>query len=125
LTYRGRVACHEGDYQQSIGFLTKSLVMSKDASDKRSIAMGIEGLATVAASQEQLEKALRLFASAKTLRETIGAPLEPIELTEYESILVSVGARVNETTWKRSWAEGCAMTLEQAIAYALETEEPE
>ena len=38
----------------------------------------------------------------------------------YERMLGSVRAQLDKATWEAAWAEGRAMSLEQAVAYALE-----
>ena len=38
-----------------------------------------------------------------------------------EEVLAAVRAQLDETTFAAAWAEGWAMSLEQAIAYALNT----
>ena len=42
------------------------------------------------------------------------------EAADYTRTTASVRGRFDELTWQQAWAEGRAMTLEQAIAYALE-----
>ncbi len=39
---------------------------------------------------------------------------------EYERALTDGRGQLDEATWEAAWAEGQAMSLEQAIAYALE-----
>ena len=52
----------------------------------------------------------------------LGAPLPPAERPDYERNLAAARAQLDEVTWQTAWAEGQAMTQEQAIAYALEPE---
>ena len=40
----------------------------------------------------------------------------------HERQVVATRERLDEETWTRAWAEGRAMTTEQAIEYALEKE---
>jgi ABC-type transport system substrate-binding protein len=39
---------------------------------------------------------------------------------DYDRALAAARTEVDPNTWAAAWAEGKAMTLEQAIAYALE-----
>jgi tetratricopeptide (TPR) repeat protein len=77
-----------------------------------------EGLAGVAA-QRQPARAARLFGAAEALRETIGAPLPPINRADYERDVAAARAQLHEDAFAAAWAAGRAMTLEQAIAEAL------
>ena len=44
---------------------------------------------------------------------------------EYEHDRAITRAHLDDATWQAAWAEGQAMTLEQAIAYALDETDPE
>ena len=39
---------------------------------------------------------------------------------EYDRALAAARAQLDEAAWNAAWAEGRAMTLEQAVTYALE-----
>jgi hypothetical protein len=51
------------------------------------------------------------------------APLEPGERALQEPYLAAARSQLDETSWQEAWAQGRAMTLEEAISYALEEEE--
>ncbi len=51
---------------------------------------------------------------------SIGAPLPPVDRRRYDVAIADIRAQLDEPTFAAAWAEGQAMTLEQAIAYALE-----
>jgi hypothetical protein len=78
------------------------------------------GLAGVAAAEGQPERAARLLGAAQALIENTDAVIGPAERIEVERDLSAVRTQVGEATFTSAWAEGRAMTLEQAIAYALE-----
>ena len=42
--------------------------------------------------------------------------------TLYERFLIAARSQVEEEVWEKDWEEGQAMTLEEAIAYALAAE---
>jgi hypothetical protein len=50
---------------------------------------------------------------------TIGAPLFPADGRAYDRNVAAVRVLMDEAVFSSAWAEGRAMTLEQAIAYAL------
>jgi hypothetical protein len=66
----------------------------------------------------QLEKAVRLYAAA--LAASGLAPYLPLERTDFDHTLSGTLIQLDETTFQKAWAEGSAMTVEQAVAYALE-----
>ncbi len=66
------------------------------------------------------ERAARLWGAAEALREVIGSPRPPNEREEYERGLATVREALGEEVFSAAWAEGRAMSLEQAIEYALQ-----
>jgi hypothetical protein len=57
---------------------------------------------------------------AEALREGLGAPLLGAARAPYDRSVAAVRTALEEGTLAERWAEGRAMTLEQAIVYALE-----
>ena len=43
----------------------------------------------------------------------------PMDRKQSERTLVTLHAHVDETAFATAWAAGCAMSLEQAVAYGL------
>ena len=97
-------------------------MLSQEVGDKVGIAYGLEGLAGVAAGQGEVARAARLWGAAEALRRVLGAPLPPTEGAKFAPMVVAAQAQVDPVTWAAAWAEGRAMPLEQAVAYALEDE---
>jgi predicted ATPase/DNA-binding SARP family transcriptional activator len=111
------IAFEQGNDKQTEALSQESLRLSRELDSKPGIAANLEQLAAVAGSRSQPERAARLFGAAQALREASGAALPP---DEYQRTLAAAQARLDEASWVAAWAEGQAMTLEQAIAYALE-----
>jgi hypothetical protein len=53
------------------------------------------------------------------LRETIGTPPTPEEQIENEQVMPTIRAQLDEAAFNAAWAEGRALTMEQANADAL------
>ena len=82
--------------------------------------MSLEGLAYVALAQARPVQAARLWGGAERLREEIGCPLPPSERPRYDSHLAATRAAIDDdVAFELARKEGRAMTLEQAIEYAL------
>jgi len=82
----------------------------------------LEGLAGAATGQGDFVRGTRLFAAAETLRETLGRVRLPPFQADHEQRVASTRAALGEAAFAAAWAEGRAMTLEQAIEYALAPE---
>ena len=66
--------------------------------------------------------AARQSKAAEAGRERIGAFLQPSNTPEYQRILVEVRERLGASAFDAAWADGRGLTLEQAMAYALEVD---
>ncbi len=104
----------------------ESLVLCKEAGDKRSTATCLEGLANVVAAQGESAWAARLWGAAESLRTMIGAQSKqgglfwmappPAWHATYERSVTAARAHLGENAFAACWAEGRAMTPEQALA---------
>jgi predicted ATPase len=124
----GDVALRVGNYRHAHQLYKESLALFYELRNRRGIAHALEGLGTVheAAGRhaETLRQAAVLWAAAAVLRMEIGAPLPGNDRGELEQMQARVRAQVDEAAWRAAWAEGEGLTLEQAIAYTLELENP-
>jgi hypothetical protein len=79
----------------------------------------LEGLAGPTAAQGWPARAVTLTGAAAALRVMLGAPHAPIEREQIERWLGASRAALGDTEAVEAWTRGQAMTLEQAVAYAL------
>lgn len=77
------------------------------------------GLALVAALEGQGEQALRLASATTAAHTTRGIRMLPADREALDSAVARARAGLDESTAAAAWAEGQAMTLEQAATYAL------
>ena len=117
----GWVAMREGDWNRAIARLGESLEVRREIGDMGGSAWCLERLAEVALAQGKPEKAVRLLSAASAQRIFIGSVIDPVDQPEYESTRTSLRAELGEERFAATWDEGRALTLEQAIAYALES----
>lgn len=115
LNWLGVVAQRQDQYEQATEFLKQSLTLGRELESNERIAEALEGLAGVAVAQRNSSRAARLFGAAQMLREIMNAPLPPTERDEYDR---NIAANLSQVESK-ALAEGQAMTLEQAVEYAL------
>jgi DNA-binding CsgD family transcriptional regulator len=124
LNNLGLMALQHGDYGRAVGLQEESLSLRRELGDQGGIAECLEGLSGVAAAQEEPSRAVRLWSAAEAMREAIGAPPPPGHRSLYETYLSAVRARMDQAAWVAAWAQGRAMTPEEAVGYALGEEEP-
>jgi hypothetical protein len=80
----------------------------------------LEGFAAVASGTRRYERAARLLGAADELREILGWHPSPRDQSAYDECRASTSAALGNTAFSAAWAEGRAMTLEQAVEFALE-----
>ncbi|TMD61720.1 MAG: response regulator transcription factor [Chloroflexi bacterium] len=80
------------------------------------MAPTLEGLAVVATAQDETAWAVRLWAAAAALRDTLGAPLPAVYRADYERCVATARAQMGEQAFAAAWTEGRGMTGEQALA---------
>ena len=102
----------------------ENLTLSKIRGDKRTLLMSLEGLACVAGAEGEGLRAARLFGAAEALMEAIGYRLVPQERAVLEPYRASVRSQLGEAASEQAVAEGGAMGLDQATAYALSEHQP-
>jgi DNA-binding CsgD family transcriptional regulator len=71
-----------------------------------------------------LIRATRLWGAEGALRSDMGIPRMPAEAYFYGPYLDVVRDQLGEVAWEKTWQEGRAMGMEEAIEYGLSEEEP-
>ena len=83
----------------------------------------LAGLGSLAKVAGKLERAARLFAAGEsTINEYFPNPNIANRAT-FDSDVASVRAQLGEEAFVAAWAEGAQITLDQAVAYAMEVEQ--
>ncbi|HLV80367.1 MAG TPA: tetratricopeptide repeat protein [Chthonomonadaceae bacterium] len=118
LNLLGRIACRQGDLAAAWTQQQESLALCWELRDRRSLAYSLEAIAQLALLQAHSERAIRLFAAASSLRLAIRAPLPPAEQVDYAQCLAQLQAQVGAEAFAAAWAEGLALTLEEAVTLA-------
>jgi predicted ATPase/DNA-binding CsgD family transcriptional regulator len=116
LTVLAKVAETQHDQLMARTLYQESLDVAREVGDKVLIALGLEGLAGVVGTQGEPVWATRLRGAAAALRDTIGAPMPPIERAGYERATAVARTHLDEQIFATAWTEGRAMTPEQALA---------
>ena len=116
----GWVAMHEGDWQRAVARLGESLEVRKEIEDRGGSAWCLERLAELAIARGKAEKAVRLLSAAAVLRISIGSVIDPVDQPDYQKMRAALRMELGEERFTAIWTEGRVLSLEQAIAYALQ-----
>jgi hypothetical protein len=79
----------------------------------------LECCAFIACAQAEGQRAARLFGAAEGLRASANSPMAGQERGEYEQNVAALRALLDAKALEAAWAEGRAMTLDEAAAYAV------
>jgi tetratricopeptide (TPR) repeat protein len=119
----GFLALCQKDFTQARSLLKESLAMFCDSEFRMGKFRSLDRFANLAMAQGQAIRATRLLGAADAAREVAGSPLPPVEREEQDQIIAAARSALEENAFAVAWAEGQAMSLEQAVAYALAGEE--
>jgi len=110
----------EGNFVQAKSLYRETIQEWQKIGHRAAIAHELECFAFIAKAQEEEQRAARLFGAAEILRENINIPMNPPEHVEYDREVNDLHANMDKSIFENAWAEGRALTMENAIAFALE-----
>jgi tetratricopeptide (TPR) repeat protein len=117
----GHIARHTGDLDRAKKIYSETIMGWQDLGHRAAIANQLECFAFVAIAEGEPQRAIKLLGAAEALREKIGSPMASYEVMEYHKEVAQLRTMLAETDFNAFWAEGRAMTMEQAIQSALDS----
>lgn len=126
LTNLGHVAMGEGNLEGAEQLYSESLRIAREVGDRVVIACCLAGLAWASALSRQEgretdgERGARLLGGCEALLESTGAVLVSDDRVVYERAEAATRAGLGNDMFEKLRAEGRAMSMEQAIGYALD-----
>lgn len=116
----GAADAAEGDYPTAKVRLSESLRIRYEHGARRGVAECLRGLATVEREQGDPGRLVRLLAASEALRDSLGAPISDRVRSRYEPWLEDARGVLGPTEFNMAQAEGRALTMADAVAFALE-----
>ncbi|MCC6447012.1 MAG: winged helix-turn-helix domain-containing protein [Armatimonadetes bacterium] len=119
----GQIALRQGQTVVARAWLAKALpcIPKRWTSSYwiSALARAMELMAAVLISEGQPERAACLYGFAETIRLSMSVILPPVERPDYEYRVAALRSALSEEEFSSAWARGKAMSIEEAIAYAL------
>jgi predicted ATPase/DNA-binding CsgD family transcriptional regulator len=114
----------ERDHERARDLYEEGLKLSAELGNEADIAHCLEGLASIAGAEGTIVRAARLWGAEEALLEKFEAAVYIYvpDRSLHQSRVAAARARLGEETFESAWAEGRAMSPEQAIEYALDQE---
>ena len=122
LSFLGRVALVEGNTAAAAELFEESLtLLLRDVKDSWPVAVVLQGIGVTVAAVGRLAAAIWLWGAAEALCAATDTPLPPDERAFVERARMRVLSQLSDEAFASAWAEGRAMTPEQALAAAQTT----
>jgi predicted ATPase/class 3 adenylate cyclase len=119
LGHLGIVAWRDGAHREAREVQLECLRIRRQRGEKRGICLCLERLAAVQNSEGDPASAARLFGAAEAMRDGLHSPNRGDAFPEHAQVIEAIRGALGEDAFHRAWAAGRAMTLEQALDYAL------
>jgi hypothetical protein len=120
----GDLAISSGDRDRARPLLTESLQLMTQVTERLGLHLAVDSLAHVALDEGEAERAVRLAGAAARLRALRGTRDWPAVERRREAWLAVARQALPAATFSAAWAEGQAMTQDQAVAAALADRSP-
>jgi predicted ATPase len=117
------LALHQSEYDRAATLVKKSLSMSQNFltnfSNREFSIARLLIVGKLACVHSDYAEATRLFGAVEALRNQFGLLLEPLPRAECEEAIAQVRAQLDPAVFETAWAEGQALTEEEAITSTL------
>ena len=110
----------QGAQAEAAAHFREALLATSEVGVARVAPRALAGLANISCCQGDHQRAARLFGAAEAIRDANGAREVPLWQAIFDRDVADLRASLDDGAFRSAWAEGRAMTLEQAVAYALD-----
>ena len=115
----GLVAFVQGEFDQARTLQLEALTLGRRLSNRPWLARGVVNFALIAAATNAPERAAKLFGAAEVMREQFNQQLPPNDRDFNARYIADVTASLGSERFSAAWAVGRAMSLDEAIDFAL------
>jgi predicted ATPase/DNA-binding CsgD family transcriptional regulator len=99
----------------------EALALRVDHGLRTFLVDGLDALAVLMAWTNQPRDAIRLIAAADQARHVIGYPRHRVDVSDHDEHVAALRATLGEDAFEQARAEGSALPLDEAVAYARRT----
>lgn len=116
----GYVAQKRSDPQEALSKFMESLTIMSDLRYQRGITGCLQGIAWAIGLCGRQEEAVRLLGATQSMRDKIKQALPNSQRPDYLDNMNRLRKGMSIDSWEQIWAEGYAMSVQEAVNYALE-----
>jgi tetratricopeptide (TPR) repeat protein len=114
------IALHEGDAERARDLGRQGLQLARTMNNRLELAKALAALAGAIGELGQAQRAVRLLGASESALERFGAFHQLNDKPEIDAIITAVHACLDDAAFRAAWAQGRELTLEQAMAQALD-----
>jgi predicted ATPase/class 3 adenylate cyclase/DNA-binding CsgD family transcriptional regulator len=118
LTVRAFIAIAHGDPEQAERDANDALALAVRTQGYLRVADTLECLARLAVRDANHQYAARLLGAAAGIRQRMGHARYPMYQSGYDAAVTAVREALGKEDFDAAWAEGAALSTEEALAYA-------
>jgi predicted ATPase len=122
LRFIGMLQLKQGDVNDSVAALREALLLAQQLDSQYELAAGLRHIGNAAQIVGTPARAVHVWWASRNILDSIGAWQQEAE-AEFARDRAVCRAALDEVTFAAAEQEGRAMTMEQAIAYALEDQD--
>jgi predicted ATPase/class 3 adenylate cyclase/DNA-binding CsgD family transcriptional regulator len=108
-----------GDADRAREYAREALVVGHGIGAKPQIVDALESLASLGHDSNDLRERIRLLGAADAIRGQVGVVRPLLYQPAYDMHVTDLRTSVGDVEFEQSWAEGAALTVDEAVAYAL------
>ena len=115
LEIKGLLLRSAGKFSQAFALFKESLQLSVEQENVHGILNCLGAIAGLATINGKPVQATRLFAAGESMRQTTGVRMSVHDRREYDYYRSMLRDQLDERSYRLYWAEGCDMSLDQAL----------
>jgi predicted ATPase len=124
LNYLAQANWLRGDQERGEALAREAVMCKQALDDRHGLAIALETLAWMAAEAGQHERAACLLGSAERVRDEVSAAVMELFRPQHERTVATTLRKLGRMAFDAAFTRGQAMTISQAVAFAVEGKQP-
>jgi len=116
----GYVAVHQNEFIEARHLLNETAQKFRESQGPSGVIFALEGIANLYVASGRPERAAWLIGWADTIRKEANNRRQNLEQADVDKIIAACLAKMGEVAFSDAYEEGEKMTLDEAVAFALE-----
>src|SRR6185436_12477335 len=116
----GYVAVHQNEFIEARPLLNETAQKFRESQGPSGVIFALEGIANLYVASGRPERAAWLIGWADTIRKEANNRRQNLEQADVDKIIAACLAKMGEVAFSDAYEKGEKMTLDEAVAYALE-----